>query len=56
MAGRVLRISAPIVGSKLTSQTSPRLGTELLDNIASLPGLALRGLLGGLVMLYHLFR
>ena len=29
-AGRVLRISAPTVGSKLTFQTSPRLGRELL--------------------------
>ncbi len=29
--GRTLRISAPMVGSKLTSQTSPRFGAGAID-------------------------
>jgi len=42
-AGRVFWISAPTVGSKLTSQISPRRGVAGLgfDNIAALPRLAL---------------
>ena len=38
-AGRVFLISAPIVGSKLTSQISPRRGVRglVFDNVATLP-------------------
>jgi hypothetical protein len=56
MAGRFLRISAPTVGSKLTSHTSPRLGPGLegLDKVTSLPLFALVCLTRRLIMLRRL--
>jgi hypothetical protein len=57
-AGRVFWISAPTVGSKLTSQISPRCGvTGLgLDNVPSLPGDALCALWLLPVVFSHLLR
>src|SRR5438067_1830790 len=56
-AGRVSLISDPMVGSRLTSQTSPRLGLGglVLDNVATLPlfALCLRRL--GIIRLGNLF-
>src|SRR4030095_11747723 len=39
-AGRVFLISAPTVGSRFTSQTSPRRGGLVLDNVTTLPEFA----------------
>lgn len=55
-AGRVLRISVPIAGSKLTSQTSARLICWLpvvFDNVASLPQLPKRGFVLTSVVVHH---
>ena len=51
-AGRILRISDPIVGSRLTSQTSPRLGVALILNNISRCELAPAQVL--LVMVYYI--
>lgn len=58
-AGRVLRISAPFVGLKSTSQTSPRFGFGellfvVLNDVASLDFVAF--VEGVLVVLLKLFR
>jgi hypothetical protein len=55
MAGRVLRISVPTVGSKLTVQSSPRFGRGLraFDKVASLPFFAFTDLGPLLVVLDH---
>jgi hypothetical protein len=45
-AGRVLRISEPSVGSRLTSQISPRRGLLLLDVLAKVASLPLHPLVG----------
>ena len=57
-AGRVFWISVPTVGSKLTSQISPRRGVAGLgfDNVAALPRLALSPLWLLLVVLDHPLR
>ena len=57
MAGRVLRISVPIVGSRFTNQISPRVGeTLLVDKVSSLPILSLLHLGLQLVEVSHVFR
>src|SRR5260370_28696923 len=53
IAGRVLRISAPIVGSKFTSQISPRCGLGEIDKVSSLPLFAFAHLVIGLVIAHH---
>lgn len=54
MAGRVLRISVPSVGSRFTHQISPRVGATLLvDKVASLPILSLIYLEPRLVERHH---
>src|SRR5882724_11694681 len=57
-AGRVFWISVPTVGSKLTSQMSPRRGGAGLglDNVASLPHLTLTPLWFLLVVFCHALR
>src|SRR6266571_6038247 len=52
-AGRVFLISDPMVGSRLTSQISPRFGLRglVLDNVATLPLFALLQLLFALIVL-----
>ena len=57
-AGRVLRISVPTVGSKLTRQISLRCGVEALglDNVSFLPCLAFYPFRLLLVVFRHPFR
>ena len=52
IAGRVFLISDPTVGSRFTSQISPRFGLRglVLDNVATLPLFALGRLSLALVM------